>query len=85
MPPRPRSRSQLGVDFGVVVRRERIARGWSQDQLADHAQLSRNQVSLIELGKTAATLWAVERLSAALGRSADELLRAALERRGKEL
>ena len=50
--------------------------------LADHAQLSRNQISLIELGKIAPTIWSLERLAVALGRRPHELLRAAEDRRG---
>ena len=37
--------------FGEVVRRERTARGWSQQHLANEAGLNRSHVTTIEGGK----------------------------------
>ncbi len=65
----------------VVIRKERLARGWTQEQLADHAQLSRNQVSLIELGRVAPSIWAIKRLATALDKRPHELVKAAEDRR----
>jgi len=79
MPTRASSPSRLGRSFGLVVRREREARGWTQGQLADHALLSRNQVSLIERGRTSPTIRAIERIAAALEKTPHALVRAAEE------
>jgi transcriptional regulator with XRE-family HTH domain len=37
--------------FGAVIRREREARGWSQQRLANAAGMNRSHVTAIELGK----------------------------------
>jgi HTH-type transcriptional regulator / antitoxin HipB len=73
----PRGRSRLESSFGQIVRRERLRLGMSQTQLADHAGLSREGVSKIELGKIAASIRAIDRLGVALGRKPHQLVKAA--------
>jgi XRE family transcriptional regulator, regulator of sulfur utilization len=69
----------LEKPLGRVVLKERRERGWTQAQLADHAQLSRNQVSLIERGKMAPTIWTIERLAGAFDKRPHQLIKAAEE------
>lgn len=52
--------------FGQNVRRARLARGWSQEQLATAADLDRSYISDIERGARNPTLGIVERLATAL-------------------
>ncbi|MFL9875705.1 helix-turn-helix domain-containing protein [Paraburkholderia megapolitana] len=64
-------------DLGVTVRRLREARGWSQEQLAEHAALNRSYVGEIERGSVIASIVTVEKLAQALDASIAVLLCAA--------
>jgi HTH-type transcriptional regulator / antitoxin HipB len=44
------------ADIGTSIRSARLARGWSQDQLAERAGVSRRWVSEIEAGKSTAQI-----------------------------
>ncbi len=57
----------LQADFGRVVRRLREGRGWSQEQLAEHADLNRGYVGDIERGKAMPSLATLAKLATALG------------------
>lgn len=48
------------------VRRLRVARGWSQEDLADQCSLHRTYVGAIERGERNITLATLERLATAL-------------------
>lgn len=66
----------LNVDqaFGLALRSMRTKRKWSQTDLALRADVDRNYVSLIELGKSSPSLGMVYRLCDALDvRPADVL------------
>ena len=52
--------------FGIVLRRQRIERGLSQEALALEAGIQRNHVSLIELGKNQPTVTTIFKLASAL-------------------
>jgi len=77
--PRSRRRAmstarRLKHAFGAVVRECRGEKGFSQERLAFDAGLTRNFISLIELGKRSPTLDTVERLAKALDTSASALI-----------
>lgn len=61
-------------DLGVTVRRLREARGWSQEQLAEHAALNRSYVGEIERGSVIASIVTVEKLARALDATIAALL-----------
>ncbi|MCX4163125.1 MULTISPECIES: helix-turn-helix domain-containing protein [Paraburkholderia] len=61
-------------DLGVTVRRLREARGWSQEQLAEHAGLNRSYVGEIERGSVIASIVTVEKLAQALDATIAALL-----------
>jgi len=61
-------------DFGLAVRQQREARGWSQEQLAAHSQLNRSYVGEIERGQVAPSLVTLHKLAQALEVRATELL-----------
>ncbi len=67
--------SALVQGFGVGVRRLREAQGWSQERLAEYANLNRSYIGEIERGVVIASLLTVEKLAAALQVTPSELLR----------
>jgi transcriptional regulator with XRE-family HTH domain len=60
--------------FAAVLRRRRIAAGFSQESLAAKAELHRNYVGMLERAQRVPTLLVVERLAAALGTTMGELI-----------
>jgi transcriptional regulator with XRE-family HTH domain len=67
--------SALIQGFGLGVRRLREAQGWSQERLAEYANLNRSYIGEIERGVVIASLLTVEKLAAALQVTPSELLR----------
>jgi transcriptional regulator with XRE-family HTH domain len=62
------------TSFGQKVRTRRIEEGWSQEELARKADISRNYLSQIERGMATNLSWqVVERLRVALGLSRSEI------------
>jgi transcriptional regulator with XRE-family HTH domain len=55
--------------FGAEVRRRRNDLGWSQEALAERAELHRTYVSDVEAGKRNPSLQSMQRLASALGAS----------------
>ncbi|WP_445172465.1 helix-turn-helix domain-containing protein [Microcoleus sp.] len=60
--------------FGAQVRKLRKARGLSQEELAELAELHRNYIGGIERGERNVALLNIVRLAKALGVSLSELL-----------
>lgn len=60
--------------FGKVVRECRLEKGLTQEQLGFESGLTRNFVSLVELGQRSPTLDTVETVARALGVSASALV-----------
>lgn len=61
--------------FGTNVRKARLARGWTQEDLAERTGLASVQVSRIERGKREVRLTTLVRLQRALGVDANALMR----------
>ncbi|KAB8050498.1 helix-turn-helix domain-containing protein [Janthinobacterium rivuli] len=53
--------------FGLAVRQLREGRGWSQERLAEAADLNRSFIGEIERGAATPSLLTVEKLASALG------------------
>lgn len=70
-----RSNERQLILFGARLREVRLARGLSQEALADAAGLDRTYVSSAERGRRNVSLLTIHRLAAALGTTPDELLR----------
>lgn len=68
---------RLVEGFGIAVRRQREAQGWSQERLAELADLNRSYVGEIERARVIASLVTIEKLAHALGMSPHGLLRLA--------
>ena len=60
--------------FGRRVRELRNARGWSQEELADRADLHRTYISAVERGVRNPTIMVIERIAKALKVRMAELL-----------
>ena len=58
--------TQFLQDFGLAVRQLRESRGWSQEQLAEHAALNRSYIGDVERGQVSASLITVHKLADAL-------------------
>ncbi len=61
--------------MGNRIRELRQERGWSQQILADHAQMERSHLTRLEDGKREAGLKILEKIAGALGVEPYELLR----------
>lgn len=62
------------IAFGVVLRRLRKARGFSQETLALEAGVERNYISLLELGRNSASIKTIFKLARVLGVTAADFL-----------
>lgn len=75
MPPRPRSFEETTHRrrFGDRVRQLRTERGWSQEQLAEKADLHRTYIVEVEQGRRNASLDVIHALAQGLGVHEKEL------------
>jgi transcriptional regulator with XRE-family HTH domain len=60
--------------FGHVLRKLRRERGLSQEGLAFEAELDRNYISLLELGRNSASVKTIFKLAPALGLSVADFM-----------
>jgi DNA-binding NtrC family response regulator len=65
---------ELNRLIGQRIRRERLKQSLTLRVLSERSELTTSQLSQVELGKNAASLWALARISGALGRQLCELL-----------
>lgn len=66
--------SDITQFFGLTVRRLREAHDWSQEELAEKANLNRSYLGEVERGKAIPSLITLEKLADALGVSVADLL-----------
>ncbi|MBB5415089.1 transcriptional regulator with XRE-family HTH domain [Paraburkholderia atlantica] len=66
--------SGLVREFGAAVRRIRETYGWSQEQLAEYAELNRSYVGEIERGAAIASIVTVDKLARAFQVPIERLL-----------
>jgi len=66
--------SELISDFGVAVRHFRDQRGWSQELLAEKADLNRSYLGEVERGRVIPSLATAAKLADAFGLSLSGLL-----------
>ena len=64
----------ITVAFGKTLRKLRIARGLTQEQLGFEASLRRTYISSLELGEKEPSLQTIQKLSTAFGLSPSKLL-----------
>ncbi len=65
--------------FGLVVRKLRLAKGFTQEAFADHLGIDRSYQGRIERGETSVTLHKIGLISTALGITKWELLKKVVE------
>lgn len=65
---------QLPELFGLTVRQQRERLGWSQERLAESADLNRSYVGELERGQAVPSLITLDKLARALGQSPSKLL-----------
>ena len=63
------------VRLGQRIRKARLAYGWTQQILADHAELSKTHVCEVEVGKREVGLLALRRIAHALGVTLSDLVK----------
>lgn len=73
-------RESLSAAFAKILRRERLARGLSQEALAHQAGLHRTYVGLVERGLRKPTIEVGHALAQAMGTHLSELIREAEKR-----
>lgn len=66
--------NQIVNSFGTSVRQLREARAWSQERLAERADLNRSYIGELERGQAKPSLLTLNKLSLALGVSLRNLL-----------
>ena len=64
---RVRSRAELNKLIGRRIRAERLRRNLTLRELSESTGLTNSQLSQVELGKNAASLWALVRIADSLG------------------
>lgn len=62
------------VAFGQVLRELRLRKGMSQEKLAQEAEMERNYISLLELGRNSASVKKIFSLALALEVSVSEFM-----------
>lgn len=67
--------SELNRLIGHRIRQARLRKSLTLRQLSELTELTTSQLSQVELGKNAASVWALARISSALGYQVSELLR----------
>jgi transcriptional regulator with XRE-family HTH domain len=69
------ARTGLNEVLGRNLRDHRVAKGWSQEELADRCDLHRTYIGSVERGERNVTLGTLERIARALGIDPLDLLR----------
>jgi transcriptional regulator with XRE-family HTH domain len=64
----------ISKHFGATVRKFREAHGWSQEMLAEKADLNRSYVGELERGQAIASLITLDKLATAFGISLSHLM-----------
>jgi transcriptional regulator with XRE-family HTH domain len=72
--PRKFSKDPIGEIFGATVRRLRENLGWTQEQLAEVAEMSATYIGFIERGENVPTLTIILKLADALGVTPAQLI-----------
>lgn len=61
------SHEEFNARVGEAIRRERLARGWTQVELAERVEISSNHIARLERGEVGPTFYLMHRLGAVLG------------------
>lgn len=69
------SEDELNELIGRRIRQERLSQNLTLCQLSQRTNLTTSQLSQVELGKNAASLWSLAKISGAMGKQLSEILR----------
>jgi DNA-binding NtrC family response regulator len=69
------SENELNQLIGHRIRQERLSQNLTLRQLSQRTSLTTSQLSQVELGKNAASVWSLAKISSAMGLQLSELLR----------
>lgn len=67
--------SEIGKAFAATVKKKRLARGLSQEALAEYAGINRTYMGSIERGKSIPSLETAHRLALALDETLSDLIK----------
>jgi len=73
--PRARQPDPDAVRFGQVLRRERLARGWTIAKLAQRSGMNAQYLGVVENGGNVTTLSTILEVAEVLGADAGEMIR----------
>lgn len=76
--------STINLRFGLVIRQSRKKRGWSQEALADKANLNRSYLGEIERGDAMPSLATVQKLAIAFDSNMADLVSRCEQRLGEK-
>lgn len=62
-------------EFGKRIREHRLARGWSQEKLAEEADFHRTYIGMVERGERNVSLKNIQRFADAFGITKEELFK----------
>jgi len=62
------------ASVGVAIKANRLEQGWTQNELAERAEISREFVSMLETDKRSPSLDALEKIAACFGKHSADLL-----------
>jgi transcriptional regulator with XRE-family HTH domain len=79
--PRRLTKDPDAVRFGAIVRRLRVQRGWTQDEMAERAGMNGSYVGFIERGDNVPTLTVILLLAETLNVDVGDLVREVATRR----
>lgn len=65
------------LKFGRTIRKLREQKGWSQEELAEHADLHRNYASSVERGERNLSFQNISKIASAFGLKPSELFKMA--------
>ena len=65
----------INKNFGMVIRKLRAKKGWSQERFAEYAEIHRTYVSAIESGKRNISLKIAEKLAKCFDLSLSDLIK----------
>ncbi len=71
---RSMNKSEYNKTFGVFLKQKRVAKKWSQTDLASHLGNNSQNISRIERGELTPTIFWIEKLATAFGIKTSQLM-----------
>ena len=68
------NKNSINLQIGTKIRLERNKRKWSQEKLAEHANMNKNSIGFIERGESSPTAETLAKIADAFEMTLSELL-----------